>query len=245
MQWFSKWIHKKANQTFLRGTIGQILVIAIVMPLIFATVGAFPAGANFLVNLFWESIGEIEIFDGAATALSGFMENSKAEMDATISSLLLILAKAFFQTMILGACVYVITTKVAVNGAPILTSVGGFVIGLILVAAVESFDANQTKGILYAVACIALLVYGCLLTLGVKKPGKGKLGEALVPFLLEMLLGALFSAAVAGAVTALMVAPSLVHAGKSALAAIGWYLLMTAFMLIMVFIFYISRDEKK
>lgn len=245
MQWFQNWIHKRKNQTFLRGTVGQILVITILLPLVFATVGAFPGGAKFLVDLFWESLGELEIFNGAATALSKFMENSKADVQETLLSLLGILLKAFLQACILGACVSVVTTKMDVTGAPVLNTVIGFAIGLVLVFILETTNQSNLQWLFYVLATIGVLLIGMGVSLGLVGKGTGgSIWYHTAPFLLKTLLGALYSAAVTGAVTALMVAPSLVHAGKSVLAAIGWYLLMAAFMLVMVLVMLLTKDEK-
>lgn len=231
---------------YVSGTVWQVVVIAFVLPLIFSTVGAFPGGAKFLVDLFWESLGEIEIFNGAATALSKFMENSKAEVQETLLSLLGILAKALMQACILGACVSVVTTKMEVIGAPVLNSVIGFAIGLVLVFLLETTNQSNWQWLFYVMATIGVLLVGMGVSLGLVGKGTGgSIWRHTAPFLGKTLLGALYSTAVTGAITALMVAPSLVHAGKSALAAIGWYLLMAAFMLILVFIFYISKEEKK
>lgn len=241
------------------GAVAQILVLLVLLPFISVIFAIIPGGPTFLSDLFWETLGTFDIFEGAANALNATVGQQEAiSTDAIMSTLLSIVLKAAFQAFILGLCVTVInemTSKVIrpygksrivsfLNGGPILTSFLGVVVGLLLCRLMfTASEVSQLGAVLSGVLTIALIVLGISIMLGMRSVSSLYSTARIWSLMLKVVIGAVFAACVTGAVTALLQVPLVIENGGNLLLAIAWYLIMIVFMLLMVLLYMLFGED--
>ena len=241
------------------GAVAQVLVLVILLPFASVIIAAIPGGPMFLNDMFWETLGTFEIFEGAANALNASIgQHDAISSEAVLNALLSIMLSAAFQAFIIGVCVTTInelTSKVIrpygkskivsfAKGGPIITSFLGVVLGLVLCRLMSAASATGQLGtILSGVLSISLMVLGISIMLGKRKTSSAYTTARVWSLVLKVVIGAVFAACVAGAVTALMQAPLAIVNGGNLLLAIGWYLVMIVFMLLMVLLYVLFGED--
>lgn len=242
---------------WVTGTIGQIFLLFIILPTIACFVGFIPGGPEFLNDLFWSTLGMFDILEGAADVLKSF--TSPDHTSNIIKSVWAILSESFLQSIILGVCVMTINDIFSavrspygrekifpyLFGLPVLSSFAGFAIGLLLIRAIGLVDHASQQAFLYAVASIGVLLLGIGIMLGLKSRSELYSKGRVAGLLGKMFMGALFSAALSGAIAALMQAPIAVANGASFWAALGWYIVMCIAMIVICILFEVFYPEKK
>ena len=250
----------------LRGTISQIILLFIVLPAIMFFLTFLPGGADTVESLFWETLGSFEIFEGAAEAMSTFLDQEAVQFDHVVAHFVKSISASFLQAWIIGICVticikictrqtsvkewrfgkknkkngtYVWVDKLTTgfSGSPVLLSAAGVFIGVMIVSAIKQADSAKLQATLYAGVSIALLFVGLFIMLGMEKKYSLFNRVNLVAHLAQTLLGAVYAFCVAGAVSALMLVPNLLRNGASLRFALIWYAVMVVFMFLLIGIF--------
>ena len=243
----SKWVS---------GTIVQILLLFIILPVISCIVGFIPGGPEFLSDLFWSTLGVFDIFEGAADVMKSFAAPDRTSN--IVKSVWTIISESFLQSIILGACVMTINDVFSavrapfgnykifplLFGLPVLTSAAGFAIGLLLISAIGIVDHASVQALLYALVSIGVLLLGIGIMLGLNRRSALYSKGRVVGLLGKMFMGALFSAALSGAIAALMQAPIAIANGARFWAALGWYIAMCIAMIVICVLFEVFYPDR-
>ncbi|MBR3906308.1 MAG: hypothetical protein IKJ51_11445 [Clostridia bacterium] len=241
------------------GTIGQIGLLFIFLPMMMYFISFIPGGADFIHNLFWETLGIFEIFEGAASAMSSFLISEEIQFDNMVRQFFKSISESFLQAWIIGICVTIcveICTKQEISkrwekgtnvkyavlsngfiGSPVLLSAIGVFVGVLILTLIKKADSETKQAVLYGAIAIGLMLTGIGIMLGKRKKYSEYTTGRIVGNLLKTLGGAAYAFCVAGAVAALMNAPLMIQNGASIWHAVLWYFVMVVFMFLMILIY--------
>ncbi len=185
-------------------TISQLLVLALLLPLIAATLGTFDAGRSFLADVLNEAVGGIPLFDVVIQMLSGLQPGESA-LSTCIAAIKLAAARAALSTLLMGMAINLAlaattrlsaaTTKRFVTyqlvgvPAPILPTIAGAALGVLFIRMIDAVPSAQLQSLFYALFTIGLMLLGLGMMLRFRGPSSG--------FLLSQAAGALFDVVMA------------------------------------------------
>ena len=256
-----------------RGTISQIFLLFIFLPGLMFFMSFLPGGADLVQSLFWESLGSFEIFEGAAEAMSTFLDQETIQFDHVLAHFIKSISASFLQAWIIGICVticiemcmrqkkkkqwhsgkknprngtfvYIDTLTTGLSGSPILLSTLGVFVGVMIIGMIKQTDSADLQATLYMVISIGLLILGICIMMGLTKKYSLYTPQTIVTHLLKTLLGAAYAFCVAGAVSALMLVPQLLRNGASPWFSLVWYFVMVLFMFLLIVVYKVSDPLK-
>lgn len=227
----------------ISGTIAQIMLLLLILPLLMIVMGWIPGGAQMLSDIMVEFFSTIDLFEGWVELMSknATMEISLIEPEVVISELMDVLADAFLEAMVIGMCVCIAqqATKIVkqnqagkwviasgINGLPLLPSFAGVIIGVLLIRYFKATRSETIAALAAGVAVIALLMIAVGMMLGFRHRTGAQNSMYAAIQLSGVLSGAVVSVCVTGAATALRQMTLVAKSGRGIAAVFAWYLIL-------------------
>lgn len=239
-----------------RGIIAQVMLLFIVVPIIMLLVQWIPGSEDFMSDLFFNVLGDFKIFNAAAEAMNSLVGYDRPSAERVLHAIIDTLTSSFTETFILGLCVMVVkelastvftnrrgysyVRSIFLDDHTLIAAVIGFAIGLVLVRYLGMVVEQTIRLLFSAGIAIGLMLLGIGIMIRHKGIPGGRLVSRAFGRLVDVALGALLASCIALTVTAFMkIAPAMKAA--DAYAAVGWYMLMVAFALMIVLVMNITK----
>lgn len=239
-----------------RGIIAQVLLLFIVVPIIMLLVHWIPGSENFMRDLFFNVLGDFEIFNAAAEAMNALLSYNRPSAEHVLHAIIDTMTSSFTETFILGLCVMVIKELASTvftnrrgysyvrsifhNDHTLIAAVIGFAIGLVLVRYLGMVTEQTIRMLFSAGMAIGLMLLGMGIMIRHKGIPGGRLISRAFGRLIDVALGALLAACIALTVTAFMKITPAMKAADGYM-AVGWYLLMIAFGFSIILVMKINK----
>lgn len=220
------------------GTISQILLLFIILPLLALLLGWLPGGADMLDKIFLEFVSASDIFEGWLQLLNQYATADGAMIPAeqALATIVNLLCHEFLEAMLIGFCVNIALRLCtdSINGSPILPAFCGVLAGVLLLKVFEAGGSAAVEAIVLPLGTIAVMLIGIGLMLGLPHRSSAALKAGAVGMLLNVLVGALVSVCICGMATALTQVSAAVRAGLNSWMILGWYFALLLIMLLLL-----------
>lgn len=235
----------------ITGTIAQILLLFIILPLLALLLGWIPGGVEMVEQVFWEFVDTIDIFEGWVQLLNQYVTSDGVMIppDQAMATVLNMFSRAFLEAMLIGFCVSialwlctVVTqnwrgiwqTRYSVYGLPLLPAFCGVLAGVILLKVFAASASELIIAIALPMGTIVLMLIGIGLMLGLPHRSSAINMAGAVSMLINVSVGAVISVCVCGMTTALTQISVAVNGGLNVQVVLGWYFILLAITLLLL-----------
>lgn len=220
----------------LKNVARLILLSPIILVVLGLVCTYIPGAPEFLDRLFWQSLGQAEVFSIASELLEGSMGYSSLSPEHVMNGYMYMLANAILDAAVMGTTVFLVKAiNIRFNRKYIayyitpewLSTVIGIVIGVLLLTANENLFA-QLEGSLSALMAIGFMILGIRLMLGKRStPVKGgkyhnRMMGTIISLLFDILENMITALCAGSILTCVMEGPKLLKADGNIVVWLTW-----------------------